>query len=266
MSTSPVRLSLHDVHADVWHAHTLADPVAQVVAGKTGFNRALKDITVNIPKNQVTAFIGPSGCGKSTLLRCINLLETIDDGQIFLDGQEISDPLISVDEVRRKLGMVFQSFNLFPHKTVLENITLSPIKVHAIAPDQARDEAMVLLKRFDLADKADQYPDRLSGGQQQRVAIIRSLAVNPRVLLLDEITSALDPVLVNEVLSIVRDLKHDGMTMVLATHEMGFAQAVADRVIFMDQGQIVEQNDPKTFFTQPQSERTKLFLSQILGH
>jgi polar amino acid transport system ATP-binding protein len=187
----------------------------------------LNDLSLTVKEHTATVLIGASGSGKSTLLRCINLLETIDDGQIFLDGQEISDPLISVDEVRRKLGMVFQSFNLFPHKTVLENITLSPIKVHGIAPDQAREQAMVLLKRFDLADKADQYPDRLSGGQQQRVAIIRSLAVNPRVLLLDEITSALDPVLVNEVLSIVRDLKQDGMTMVLATHEMGFATQVA---------------------------------------
>jgi polar amino acid transport system ATP-binding protein len=223
----------------------------------------LNDLSLTVKEHTATVLIGASGSGKSTLLRCINLLETIDDGQIFLDGQEISDPLISVDEVRRKLGMVFQSFNLFPHKTVLENITLSPIKVHGIAPDQAHDQAMVLLKRFDLADKADQYPDRLSGGQQQRVAIIRSLAVNPRVLLLDEITSALDPVLVNEVLSIVRDLKHDGMTMVLATHEMGFATQVADEVCFLESGLILERGSAEQVLKNPQNAKTKDFLKRV---
>lgn len=223
----------------------------------------LNDLSLTVKEHTATALIGASGSGKSTLLRCINLLETIDDGQIFLDGQEISDPLISVDEVRRKLGMVFQSFNLFPHKTVLENITLSPIKVHGIAPDQAREQAMVLLKRFDLADKCDQYPDRLSGGQQQRVAIIRSLAVNPRVLLLDEITSALDPVLVNEVLSIVRDLKHDGMTMVLATHEMGFATQVADEVCFLESGLILERGSAEAVLKNPQQAETKDFLKRV---
>jgi polar amino acid transport system ATP-binding protein len=223
----------------------------------------LNDLSLTVKEHTATVLIGASGSGKSTLLRCINLLETIDDGQIFLDGQEISDPLISVDEVRRKLGMVFQSFNLFPHKTVLENITLSPIKVHGIATDQAREQAMVLLKRFDLADKADQYPDRLSGGQQQRVAIIRSLAVNPRVLLLDEITSALDPVLVNEVLSIVRDLKHDGMTMVLATHEMGFATQVADEVCFLESGLILERGSAEQVLKSPQNAKTKDFLKRV---
>jgi polar amino acid transport system ATP-binding protein len=223
----------------------------------------LNDLSLTVKEHTATVLIGASGSGKSTLLRCINLLETIDDGQIFLDGQEISDPLISVDEVRRKLGMVFQSFNLFPHKTVLENITLSPIKVHGIAPDQAREQAMVLLKRFDLADKADQYPDRLSGGQQQRVAIIRSLAVNPRVLLLDEITSALDPILVNEVLSIVRDLKHDGMTMVLATHEMGFATQVADEVCFLESGLILERGSAEAVLKNPQHAKTKDFLKRV---
>jgi polar amino acid transport system ATP-binding protein len=184
-------------------------------------NLVLDDLSLAVPDHTATVLIGASGSGKSTLLRCVNLLDSIDDGSIFLDGREISDPGIDVDEVRRSLGMVFQSFNLFPHMSVLDNITLAPIRVHRIPKAQARDEAMTLLRRFDLADKADQYPDRLSGGQQQRVAIIRSIAVKPRLLLLDEITSSLDPVLVNEVLSIVRDLKTEGMAMVLATHEMG---------------------------------------------
>lgn len=223
----------------------------------------LNDLSLSVKEHTATVLIGASGSGKSTLLRCINLLETIDDGQIFLDGQEISDPLISVDEVRHKLGMVFQSFNLFPHKTVLENITLAPVKVHGVASDQAREEAMVLLKRFDLADKCDQYPDRLSGGQQQRVAIIRSLAVSPRVLLLDEITSALDPVLVNEVLSIVRDLKHDGMTMVLATHEMGFATQVADEVCFLESGLILERGSAEQVLKNPQNPKTQDFLKRV---
>jgi polar amino acid transport system ATP-binding protein len=223
----------------------------------------LNDLSLAVPEHTATVLIGASGSGKSTLLRCINLLETIDDGQIFLDGAEISDPLIDVDEVRRRLGMVFQSFNLFPHKTVLENITLSPIKVHGKSKDEANTAAMTLLKRFDLADKADQYPDRLSGGQQQRVAIIRSLAVNPRLLLLDEVTSALDPVLVNEVLSAVRDLKSDGMTMVLATHEMGFATQVADEVCFLESGSIVERGSAEQVLHNPQNPKTQEFLKRV---
>jgi polar amino acid transport system ATP-binding protein len=228
-----------------------------------GNELVLNDLSLTVKEHTATVLIGASGSGKSTLLRCINLLETIDDGQIFLDGQEISDPLISVDEVRRKMGMVFQSFNLFPHKTVLENIILAPTRVHGVEPELAREQALVLLKRFDLADKADQYPDRLSGGQQQRVAIIRSLAVSPRVLLLDEITSALDPVLVNEVLSIVRDLKHDGMTMVLATHEMGFATQVADEVCFLESGLILERGSAEQVLKNPQNEKTQDFLKRV---
>lgn len=223
----------------------------------------LEDLTLNVPEHTATVLIGASGSGKSTLLRCINLLEQIDDGAIHLDGTEITDPHVDVDFIRRQLGMVFQAFNLFPHMTVLENITLSPIRVHGVAKDQAESEAFDLLKRFDLADKASQYPDRLSGGQQQRVAIIRSIAVRPRLLLLDEVTSALDPVLVNEVLSIVRDLKHDGMTMVLATHEMGFATQVADEVCFLESGRILERGPAQQVISDPQLPQTQEFLRRV---
>ena len=228
-----------------------------------GAEIVLNNLSLQVPEHTATVLIGASGSGKSTLLRCINLLETIDDGQIFLDSQEITDPAIKVDEVRRKLGMVFQSFNLFPHKTVLENITLAPIKVQNKSADEAREIATKLLSRFDLADKSDQYPDRLSGGQQQRVAIIRSLAINPRLLLLDEITSALDPVLVNEVLSIVRDLKQDGMTMVLATHEMGFATQVADEVCFLESGNILERGSADQVLKNPTNQITQDFLKRV---
>jgi polar amino acid transport system ATP-binding protein len=226
-------------------------------------NLVLDDLSLAVPDHTATVLIGASGSGKSTLLRCINLLDSIDDGSIFLDGREISDPGIDVDEVRRSLGMVFQSFNLFPHMSVLDNITLSPIRVHKISKIQARDEAMTLLRRFDLADKADQYPDRLSGGQQQRVAIIRSIAVKPRLLLLDEITSSLDPVLVNEVLSIVRDLKTEGMAMVLATHEMGFATQVADEVCFLKNGKIVERGPASQVISAPEHPDTQDFLQRV---
>ena len=226
-------------------------------------NVVLNNLSLDVPDHTATVLIGASGSGKSTLLRCINLLDTIDDGSIYLDGKEISDPKVNVDEVRKSLGMVFQSFNLFPHMSVLDNITLSPIRVHKASKTQARDEAMTLLRRFDLADKADQYPDRLSGGQQQRVAIIRSIAVKPRLLLLDEVTSALDPVLVNEVLSIVRDLKSDGMAMVLATHEMGFATQVADEVCFLKDGNIIERGPASQVISAPQEAETKDFLRRV---
>jgi len=226
-------------------------------------NVVLNNLSLDVPDHTATVLIGASGSGKSTLLRCINLLDTIDDGSIYLDGNEISDPKVNVDEVRKSLGMVFQSFNLFPHMSVLDNITLSPIRVHKMSKDQARDEAMTLLRRFDLADKSDQYPDRLSGGQQQRVAIIRSIAVKPRLLLLDEVTSALDPVLVNEVLSIVRDLKSDGMAMVLATHEMGFAIQVADEVCFLKDGNIIERGPASQVISAPQEAETKDFLRRV---
>lgn len=228
-----------------------------------GSEVVLDDLTLSVPEHTATVLIGASGSGKSTLLRCINLLDQVDDGQIWLDGDEITDPHVDVDSVRRKLGMVFQAFNLFPHMTVLENIMLAPVKVHGVAEDRARDEALALLSRFDLADKADQFPDRLSGGQQQRAAIIRSLAVRPRLLLLDEVTSALDPVLVNEVLSVVRDLKQGGMTMVLATHEMGFATQVADEVCFLDRGRIAERGTPAQVIGNPQLPETREFLRRV---
>ena len=223
----------------------------------------LADVHLSVPEHTATVLIGASGSGKSTLLRCINLLETIDDGAIFLDGSEISDPEINVDEIRSRIGIVFQAFNLFPHMNVLNNIVLAPTKAHGISREQAESEAMELLQRFGLAEKALQFPDRLSGGQQQRVAIIRSIAVRPRLLLLDEVTSALDPVLINEVLSLVRELKSDGMTMVLATHEMGFATQVADQVCFLQSGEIVERGSADQVIFEPKDPRTREFLARV---
>jgi polar amino acid transport system ATP-binding protein len=243
----------------------MSNPVLELVDLRKSFeqNLVLHDVNLVVPEHTATVLIGASGSGKSTLLRCINLLEPIDDGLILLDGEEISDPAIDVDLIRRKLGIVFQSFNLFPHMTIRENITLAPIKVQRKSRDEANELADGLLKRFDLLEKADEYPDRLSGGQQQRAAIIRSIAVNPRLLLLDEVTSALDPVLVNEVLSIVRDLKSDGMTMVLATHEMGFATQVADQVCFLESGLILERGTSEEVLRNPSHPKTKEFLKRV---
>ena len=243
----------------------MSTPVLEIVDLRKSFGQTLvlHDVHLTVPEHTATVLIGASGSGKSTLLRCINLLEPIDDGLILLDGQEISDPAIHVDVIRRKLGIVFQSFNLFPHMTIRENITLAPIKVQGKSRDEANELADGLLKRFDLMEKADEYPDRLSGGQQQRAAIIRSIAVNPRLLLLDEVTSALDPVLVNEVLSIVRDLKADGMTMVLATHEMGFATQVADQVCFLESGLILERGTPEEVLKTPSHQKTRDFLKRV---
>jgi polar amino acid transport system ATP-binding protein len=243
----------------------MSTPVLELVDLRKSFdqNLVLHDVNLVVPEHTATVLIGASGSGKSTLLRCINLLEPIDDGLILLDGEEISDPAIDVDLIRRKLGIVFQSFNLFPHMTIRENITLAPIKVQRKSRDEANELADGLLKRFDLLEKADEYPDRLSGGQQQRAAIIRSIAVNPRLLLLDEVTSALDPVLVNEVLSIVRDLKSDGMTMVLATHEMGFATQVADQVCFLESGLILERGTSEEVLRNPSHPKTKEFLKRV---
>ncbi len=228
-----------------------------------GSDVVLEDISFTVSEHNATVFIGASGSGKSTLLRCINLLEQIDDGTIKLDGEDISNANTNPDLVRQKLGMVFQSFNLFPHMTVLENIILAPIKVQKIERESSIAQALTLLERFDLLDKANQYPDRLSGGQQQRVAIMRSLILKPRLLLLDEITSALDPVLVNEVLSAVRDLKSEGMTMVIATHEMGFARQVADELCYLHQGRIIEWGSASQVLESPRRPETKEFLKRV---
>lgn len=243
----------------------MTGPVLRVEKLRKSFGNevVLQDISFTVPEHTATVFIGASGSGKSTLLRCINLLDQIEDGVIELDGEDISKADINPDEVRKKLGMVFQSFNLFPHMTVLENITLAPTKVQGINPDQAAADAFELLERFGLREKAAQYPDRLSGGQQQRVAIIRSIARRPRLLLLDEVTSALDPVLVNEVLSTVRDLKAEGMTMVLATHEMGFAKQVANEVCYLHQGKILEWGPPADILENPKQPETKTFIRRV---
>jgi polar amino acid transport system ATP-binding protein len=229
-----------------------------------GTTVVLDDLDLTVAEHEVVALIGASGSGQSTLLRCVNLLTEIDDGTIHLDGEEITDPRVNPDRVRQRIGMVFQSFNLFPHMTVLDNITLAPTRVHRRPVAQARAQAAEWLGRVGLADKADSYPDRLSGGQQQRVAIVRALVNNPRLLLLDEVTSALDPELVGEVLTMIRGLKSDGMTMVLATHEMGFAREVADKVVFLDGGRVLESGPPSQVLRSPVEPRTRQFLSRII--
>ena len=224
----------------------------------------LRSIDLAVDLHQVVCLIGASGSGKSTLLRCVNLLEVVDEGTIVFDGQTITSGKVDVNALRRKIGIVFQAFNLFPHMTVMENITLAPRKARRLSKDQARGEARELLARIGLLDKADEYPDRLSGGQQQRVAIARALAMNPRLMLLDEITSALDPQLVSEVLNLVRELASTGMTMIIATHEMSFAREVADKVCFLDGGVILEEGPPEQIFASPHEERTRAFLSRII--
>ncbi|MBJ6801496.1 amino acid ABC transporter ATP-binding protein [Geomonas sp. Red259] len=229
-----------------------------------GSFRALDRVSLDVFDGEKVVIIGPSGSGKSTLLRSINRLEEIDRGTIVVDGMDLYDPKTDISKVREEVGMVFQSFNLFPHKTVLENLTLAQIVVRKRSKHEAEEKAMALLERVGLAAKAKSYPGKLSGGQQQRVAIARSLAMDPKLMLFDEPTSALDPEMIGEVLDVMKDLAKDGMTMAVVTHEMGFAREVADRVIFMDAGRIVEEGTPEHFFTAPTHERAKLFLSQIL--
>ncbi len=229
-----------------------------------GERTVLNGIDLDVAEHQVVVLIGASGSGKSTLLRCIDLLDEIDDGQILLDGRDISDPRVDGDEVRRSMAMVFQSFNLFPHMSVLDNITLAPRVVHGRNRGEAEQRGRELLTRVGLGDRADAYPDRLSGGQQQRVAIARALAYDPRVLLLDEVTSALDPELVKGILALIADLGSDGMTMVVVTHEMGFAKSTSDAVVFMDHGKVVESGPPEQIFDGAETERLQRFLSQVL--
>ena len=230
-----------------------------------GGNDVCRGVDLTVGAGELVCLIGSSGSGKSTILRCINLLEPIDDGQILLDGEDISLPEIDPRLVHRRVGLVFQSFNLFPHMTALENVTLAPRRVLAKPAAQVREEAEGLFRRFGLADRMTHFPDQLSGGQQQRVAIIRALAMKPEVMLLDEITSALDPELVGEVLDVVRTLKSEGMTMVLATHEMAFARDAADRVCFLDQGRVVEEGPPAQMFKDPREARTRAFLQRFLS-
>ncbi|MEV5582861.1 amino acid ABC transporter ATP-binding protein [Streptomyces parvus] len=242
-------------------------PVLRMEAVRKSFGTSpvLRDVDLEVTPHTVTALIGASGSGKSTLLRCANLLEEVDDGAIFLDGEEITDPRADADAVRRRIGVVFQAYNLFPHLTVLQNITLAPRRVHGLSRARAEADARELLDRLGLGAKADEYPDRLSGGQQQRAAIVRALAVRPRLLLLDEITAALDPELVGEVLGLVREVKEDGMTMVIATHEMAFAREVADQVCFLDAGVVLERGTPEEVFGAPREERTQRFLRRIVA-
>ena len=242
-------------------------PEALVLEGvRKAFGRlaVLAGIDLAVAEHEVVCLIGASGSGKSTLLRCVNLLEPIDAGRIVIDGEEVTRPGVDADRIRRRIGIVFQAFNLFPHMTVLENVTLGPRKALRLPTADAEREALALLDRFGLAEKARDYPDRLSGGQQQRVAIVRALAMHPELMLLDEVTSALDPELVGEVLNVIRELAAGGMTMLIATHEMGFAREIASRVCFLDDGVILEQGPPERIFTTPEQPRTRQFLQRIV--
>ena len=229
-----------------------------------GSLQVLKGIDLDIPEHNVVCLIGASGSGKSTLLRCLNLLERVEEGEIVVDGQPLTDGKVDVNALRKKIGIVFQAYNLFPHMTVLQNVTLAPRKALGISRSNAEGHARALLRQIGLEDKADEFPDRLSGGQQQRVAIVRALATGPKLMLLDEITSALDPQLIGEVLELVRELAGSGMTMILATHEMAFAREVANKVCFLDDGVIREEGTPEQIFSEPREERTREFLSRVL--
>ncbi len=259
-----------EIEREVDRSHMqVSDEVAIQITGMNkwyGAFHVLKDINLTVNRGERIVVCGPSGSGKSTLIRCINRLEVHQEGSIVVDGTELSSDLKNIDKIRSEVGMCFQHFNLFPHLTILENCTLAPIWVRGIPKKEAEETAMHFLEKVKIPEQADKYPGQLSGGQQQRVAIARSLCMKPRIMLFDEPTSALDPEMISEVLDTMIELAEEGMTMIVVTHEMGFARKVANRVIFMDAGQIVEENEPEQFFTNPQSERTQLFLSQILGH
>ncbi|MGN7470883.1 amino acid ABC transporter ATP-binding protein [Brevibacillus sp. SAFN-007a] len=231
-----------------------------------GSFHVLKNIDLHINQGEVVVVIGPSGSGKSTLVRCINRLEAVTSGELLVDGIKVNDKNTDINKLRRNIGMVFQHFNLYPHKTVLENITLAPIKVLGVSQKEAEETALYYLEKVGIPEKAEKFPNQLSGGQQQRVAIARGLAMRPKIMLFDEPTSALDPETIGEVLDVMKKLAQEGMTMVVVTHEMGFAREVADRIVFMDQGRILEEATPQEFFENPQEERARLFLSRILNH
>jgi len=244
----------------------IGDPIIICEGVKKWFGdfQALTGVTMSVGEHEIVVVLGPSGSGKSTLIRCINRLEVHQEGTIIVDGTELTNDLRNIEKIRSEVGMVFQQFNLFPHLTVMDNITLAPIWVRKAPREEAEEAAMKLLERVGIPEQAQKFPGQLSGGQQQRVAIARSLAMNPRIMLFDEPTSALDPEMIHEVLDVMKDLALSGMTMIVVTHEMGFAKGVADRVIFFDYGTIVEENTPEVFFENPSHDRTKLFLSQIL--
>jgi polar amino acid transport system ATP-binding protein len=238
--------------------------VVKIFTGRGAEVRAVDGVTTTVDKGEVVVVIGPSGSGKSTFIRCVNGLESFDSGHVYIDGVDIADRKTNINKIRAEVGMVFQQFNLFPHRTVLENLTLAQRKVRKRKKSAADEKARMLLRKVGIAEKESEYPSRLSGGQQQRVAIARALAMDPKVMLFDEPTSALDPEMVGEVLDVMKQLAREGMTMMVVTHEMGFAREVADRVLFMDMGKIVEEGTPEHFFTAPREERTQLFLKQVL--
>ncbi len=241
-----------------------AENVTKIFTGRGVTVRAVDGVSTTVDKGEVVVVIGPSGSGKSTFIRCINYLEAFNEGHVYIDGVDIADRKTNINKIRAEVGMVFQQFNLFPHKTVLENLTLAQQRVRKRSKKEAQEKARMLLKKVGISEKESEYPSRLSGGQQQRVAIARALAMDPKVMLFDEPTSALDPEMVGEVLDVMKTLAREGMTMMVVTHEMGFAREVADRVLFMDEGKMIEEGTPEHFFTAPREDRTKLFLKQVL--